>query len=243
MGCDVFLAKFIAVLGGKGGVGRTTHAINLGLSLLNEGEDVILIDGNFDSPALSFHLSKSFHPVTVHDVMRNSNDLHKAIYEHESGLKIIPADFSIHSSNGIDYEALFRNLQELHLFAEYVIIDGSAGLSHNTSQLLRLCDEVFIVTGPDRQSILEAKRIIDLSNKLNKTITGLIINKYKESKYLVKKDAIEHFLGIPALSVIPEDFRFLKSMHYKKPYVYMFPKRNVSKQYKDLAKRLSIKGY
>ena len=237
------MAKFIAVLGGKGGVGRTTHAINLGVSLVNEGEDVILIDGNLDAPSLGFHLGKSFYPVTLHDLIRSGSDINSVIYEHESGLKIIPADFSIYSSRGIDYDKLFTSLQDLHLFADYVIIDGSAGISHNTSQLLRLCDEIFVVTGPDRASVLEAKRILDLSKKLNKTIAGLIINKYKKSKYFIKKDDIENFLGIPALSVIPDDFRFLKAMHNKKPYVYMFPKKKVSKQYKDLAKRLSIKGY
>jgi septum site-determining protein MinD len=236
------MAKFIAVLGGKGGVGRTTHAINLSLSLVNEGEDVILIDGNFDSPALGFHLGSSFYPVTIHDVMRDNNALLNSIHEHESGLKIIPADFSIHSSGNIDYDSLFRNLQDLHLFSDYVIVDGSSGLGHNTVQLMRLCDEIFVVTGPDHASVMEAKRLIDLASKLKKRITGLVINKYKKNKYLIKSDEIQTFLGIPALSIIPEDFRFLRSMHEKKPYVYMFPERKISKQYSDLAKRLSIKG-
>ena len=236
------MAKFIAVLGGKGGVGRTTHAINLGLSLVNVGEEVILVDGNFDSPALGLFLGKQYHAVTLHDVMRDNDALLDAIYEHESGLKIIPADFSVHSSHNIDYDSLFRHLQDLHLHADYVIIDGSPGLGYNSKQLLRLCDEVFIVTGPDSASVMEAKRLLNLAVDLNKTITGLVINKYKKSKYLVHKDEIQNFLGIPALSIIPEDFRFLKSMREKKPYVYMFPKRKVSKQYKDLAKRVSIKN-
>lgn len=236
------MAKFVAVVGGKGGVGRTTHAINLGLSLINEGEEVIVVDGNFDSPALGSYLGSSYHRVTLHDVMRDNDALLSSIFEHESGLKIIPADFSIHSSVGIDYESLFKHLQDLHLFADYVIVDGSAGLGHNTAQLLRLCDEVFIVSGPDKASVMEAKRIVDLAKKLNKLIVGLVINKYKKSKYFIRKNDIENFLGIPALNVIPEDFRFLRAMNEKKPYIYMFPERKISRQYKDLAKRLSIKG-
>ena len=235
------MAKFIAVLGGKGGVGRTTHAINLGLSLVNEGEDVIVIDGNFDSPSLGFHLGEAFYPVTLHDVMHDNKALIKAIHEHESGLKIIPADFSIYSNN-VNHDSLFKHLQDLHLFADYIIVDGSAGLSHNTSQLLRLCDEVFIVTGPDRASLMESKRVLDLAKKMNKIITGLVVNKYKEGKYFVHKEDIQSFLGMPALSVIPEDFRFFRSMHEKKPYVYMFPGKKIAKQYRDLAKRLSIKN-
>lgn len=236
------MAKFIAVLGGKGGVGRTTHAINLGMSLKNEGEDVIVIDCNFDSPALGMHLGPAFHPVTMHDIIKNNDALMNAIHEHESGLKIIPSDFSIHSAQDIDYTTLFKHLQDLHLLADYIIIDGSSGLGHNTKQLLRMCDEVFIVTGPDKNSVMEAKRLIDMVKKHKKIITGLIINKYKKSKYLINKKEIEKFLGLPALSVIPEDFRFMKSMHMNKPYVYMFPKRKISKNYELLAKRLSIKG-
>lgn len=236
------MAKFIAVLGGKGGVGRTTHAINLGLSLVNEGEEVILVDGNLDSPGLGLHLGKSYHPVTIQDVMRDNNALLNSIYEHESGLKLILADFCVHAAHNFDYDSLFKHLQDLHLFADYVIIDGSSGLGHNTNQLLRICDEVFIVTGPDNPSVMEAKRLIERVNKLNKTITGLVINKYKKSKYLIEKEKIESFLGLPALSVIPDDYRFLKAMHRQKPYVYMFPKRKISKDYQKLAKRLSIKG-
>ncbi|MFP4567718.1 MAG: MinD/ParA family protein [Candidatus Woesearchaeota archaeon] len=236
------MAKFIAVLGGRGGAGRTTHSINLGLSLVNEGESVILVDGNLDSPAVGLHLGGAHYPLTLHDVMRDSSKLVGSIYEHESGLKLIPADFSISSHQKIDFDSLFRNLQDLHLFADYVLVDGSAGVGHNTAQLLRLCDQVFIVTSPDMASVMEARRIIDLSKKLNKLIVGLVINKYKKSKYLTKKEDIEAFLGIPALSVIPRDFRFLKAMKEKKPYVYMFPKRKVSKNYAELAKRLSVKG-
>lgn len=236
------MAKFIAVLGGKGGVGRTTHAINLGLSLKNEGEEVIVIDCNFDSPSLATHLGPAFHPVTMHDIIKDNNALTNAIHKHETGLNIIPSDFSVHSTQDIDYTTLFRHLQDLHLLADYIIIDGSAGLGHNTKQLMRICDEVFIVTAPDKQSVMEAKRMIELAKKHKKIITGLIINKYKKNKYLIKKEEIEKFLGLPALSVIPEDKRFLKSIHMNKPYVYMFPKRKITKKYKDLAKRLSIKG-
>lgn len=236
------MAKFVAVIGGKGGIGRTTHSINLGLSLVNEGEEVIIIDGNLDSPGLGLHLGKSYHPVTLQDIMRDNDALTDAIYEHESGLKLILSDFSVHSAHNLDYDSLFKHLQDLHLFADYVIIDGSSGLGHTTNQLLRLCDEVFIVTGPDTASVMEAKRLIDRVKKLNKTITGLVINKYKKSKYLIDKNKIESFLGLPALSVVPEDYRFLKAMHKQKPYVYMFPKRKISKDYKQLAKRLSIKG-
>ncbi len=235
------MAKFIAVLGGKGGVGRTTHAINLGLSLTKEENEVIVIDGNLDSPSLGLHLGDTFHKVTLHDIMRDDNALIHAIQDYESGLKIIPADFSTHASQNIDYETLFRNLQDLHLFADFVIIDGSAGLGQNTTQFLRLCDEVFIVTGQDAASVMEAKRIIELATKHKKTITGLVINKYKKNKHLLPKEEIEGFLGIPALSIIPEDFRFLKAMKEKKPYVYMFPEKKISKDYKKLAKRLSIK--
>ena len=236
------MAKFIAVLGGKGGVGRTTHAINLALSLKNEGQEVILIEGNFDSPSLGLHLGKAFYAVTLEDVARDNEALTQAIIEHETGLKIIPADFSNLINKKIDYTALFTHLQDLHLLADYVIMDGPAGLGENTKQLLRVCDEVFLVTGPDQASMMETKRILEVSKKLNKTITGLVINKYKKSKYLVKKEKIENFIGLPALSVIPEDYRFLKSIHEKKPYIYMFPRKKITKQYKYLAKRLSIKS-
>jgi Mrp family chromosome partitioning ATPase len=74
-GKEKTMARFITVLSGKGGVGKTTSAINLGLALSKLGADVIILDGNLSSPNLSVHLGNTFFPTTIHDVMHGNEPI------------------------------------------------------------------------------------------------------------------------------------------------------------------------
>jgi len=233
------MAKFIALMSGKGGVGKTTSSVNLGLAMRKLGPEVIVVDGNLSSPNLSAHLGKLYFPITIHDVMHNGKAIDNAIYQHFSGLKIIPADVAVDSMRLINFEKLRSHLQDLHLLADYVLIDGAPGLGRESTSLIDLSDEILVITNPDNAALLDAKRLIDFAKRMGKTITGLIVTKYKNRNYKLKIDDIEKFLGMPVLAVIPEDKRFEKSLHEKTPYVHLYPRRKASKAYHELAQRIT----
>lgn len=232
------MVRFITVLSGKGGVGKTTSAINMGLALHKLGADVIVLDGNLSSPNLSIHLGNTYFPTTIHDVMRTGEPIQNAIYRNDSGLKIIPADISVESMKFIDFNKLRSSLQDLHLLADYVIIDGSPGLGRETTHLINLSDSILVVTNPDKTSILDAKRLIEFSRKMGKPILGLVVTKYKEKSHTIHSDNIDRYLQMPVLGKIPEDERFEKSVHLKKPYVELYPYRKAAKAYFDLARKI-----
>jgi septum site-determining protein MinD len=232
------MARFISVLSGKGGVGKTTSAINLGLALHKLGADVIVLDGNLSSPNLSMHLGNTYFPITIHDVMRTDEPIQNAIYRNNSGLKIIPADISVESMRFVDFDKLRSSLQDLHLLADYVIIDGSPGLGRETTQLINLSDSVLVITNPDKTSIMDAKRLIEFSKRLKKPILGLVVTKYKEKNHTVSSDNIDRYLEMPVLGKISHDERFEKSIHLKKPFIEIYPNRRASKEYFDLARKI-----
>jgi len=89
------MAKIYAIISGKGGVGKTTTTINLGISLNLLGEDVIIIDANLTTPNIGIHLGAPIVPTTINRVLNNQAKLEDAIYEHESGTKIMPASLSL----------------------------------------------------------------------------------------------------------------------------------------------------
>lgn len=233
------MAKFITVLSGKGGVGKTTSTINIGLAMSKLGGEVIVLDGNLSSPNLTVHLGSTYFPVTIHDVMVDSHPIQNAVYQHHTGLKIIPADVSVDAMRIINFEKLKAHLQDLHLLAEYVLVDGSPGLGKETTHLIDISDEVIIVTNPDHASLLDAKRMIEFVKKFNKTITGLMVTKYKDKKHKASLEEIEKFLGMPVITVIPEDHRFEKSLHHRLPYIHLYPARKASKAYHKLAKHIT----
>ncbi len=233
------MAKFIAVLSGKGGVGKTTTSINLALAMSKKGGDIVLLDGNLSSPNLSVHLGDIYHPVTIHDVLQNFHDVVKAIHHHEVGIKIIPADLSISAMKTVDFEKLYKVLQDLHLHTDYVLIDGSPGLGRETEGLINLSDEIIIVTNPDLPSVLSAKRVKNFAAKKKKTVIGVLLTKHKSKFYNMSKEEVEKLIGLPVIGVIPEDKRFMHSVHHKKPYIHLYPKRKASKEYEKLASILT----
>lgn len=229
------MAKFIGVMSGKGGVGKTTTSINLALAMHKKGSDVVIVEGNLSSPNLSIHLGGTYFPVTLHDVMQNKHPIKNAMYEHQTGLKIIPADISVDAMQLVNFQELKKHAQDLHLYSDFVIIDGSPGLGRETTHLIELADEIIVVTNPDQASVTDAKRLIEFAKRFNKLIIGVLISKHKRRRYKLSIDEIEELLDTRVIGIVPECKKFEKSLHQKKPYLHLYPRKKASKEYHKIA--------
>ena len=90
------MTRIITIASGKGGVGKTTVVINLGLAMQMLGEDVIIIDSNVSTPNVSLHLGMAKVGWNVQDVLEGKIKLSEATYIHPiTGLKIVPAGISV----------------------------------------------------------------------------------------------------------------------------------------------------
>ena len=88
------MTKIIVITSGKGGVGKTTTAINLGAAMNYFGKDVLVIDGNLTTPNVGIHLGSPEVPINLNHILSGKADVFEGVYEHESGLKIIPSSLS-----------------------------------------------------------------------------------------------------------------------------------------------------
>src|SRR3989338_10734519 len=95
------MAKLITITSGKGGVGKTTTAINLGAALNAFGKEVIILDANLTTPNIGLHLGAPLVPVSLNHVLSGKAKIVDAIYEHESGTKVIPSSLSVRDLKGI----------------------------------------------------------------------------------------------------------------------------------------------
>ena len=98
------MAKAYAIISGKGGVGKTTSAVNLGTCLNHLGEDVIIVDANLTTPNVGIHLGAPIVPITLNHALNNQAKFEDAIYEHETGTKIMPASLSLRETEKINYK-------------------------------------------------------------------------------------------------------------------------------------------
>src|SRR3989338_8055195 len=98
------MTRVITITSGKGGVGKTTSAINIGAALNYLGKDVIVVDANLTTPNIGLHLGAPIVPVSLNHVLSGKAKISDALYEHESGLKIIPSSLSIKELRQLNHD-------------------------------------------------------------------------------------------------------------------------------------------
>jgi len=232
------MAKVYAIVSGKGGVGKTVTTINLGVSLTNLGEDVVIVDGNLLTPNISIHLGSPIVPITLNHVLNNQAKIEKAIYEHESGTKILPASISLKATEEIDFKKLHEIIKKLRKITDYVFIDSAAGLGEEVKSVINSCDEVIVVTNPEISAVTDALKIIKLSEQKNKPIKGLILTRYQNKNYEMSLDNIKDMLEVKILGIIPEDIAVKKSLALRNSVIFTHPKSKAAKSYINTSKRL-----
>ncbi len=232
------MSKIYAIISGKGGTGKTTSAINLGTSLNHLGENVIIIDGNLSTPNIGIHLGAPIVPITLNHVLNGQAKLEEAIYEHESGTKIIPASLSLKEIGKINYKALPDIAKKLKRITDHILIDSAAGLGKEVKSIIQVSDEIIIITNPEIAAITDALKTIKLTQEMNKPIKGIIITRYQGKETEMSLPNIKDMLESPILGIIPEDVAIKKSQAMKNAVIHTHPKSRAAKTYLTTSRRL-----
>ncbi len=238
MGIEVKKGKVYAVISGKGGVGKTTSAINLGSSINELGKEVIIVDANLTTPNIGLHLGSPIVPITLNHVINNKAKVEEAIYEHESGTKILPASLSIDELEKIDHERIPDIAKRLRKIAEYIIMDSSAGLGDEARSALKSADEVIIITNPEISAVTDALKTIKLAEDMNKNVLGVIITRSTGKPWEMDIPTIRDMLEVPILGIVPEDDAVKESQRMKRPVIHSHPKSKSAKAYRKIARRI-----
>ena len=232
------MTKLFVITSGKGGVGKTTTAINLGAAINYFGKDVLVIDGNLSTPNIGIHLNSPEVPINLNHVLLRKAKPFEAVYEHDSGVKIIPSSLSIKELKKIKPERISDFKNDFRKLSEYIIIDSSAGLGKEALSTIEMADELIIVTNPEMPAITDALKTIKLAEQLNKKVLGVIVTRVKKNNIEMTPESVKEMLETPILGMIPEDISVQKSLSLKDAVVHTHPKSKASRAYKEIAARI-----
>lgn len=230
--------KIIVITSGKGGVGKTTTAINLGAAMHYFGEDVLVIDGNLSTPNIGIHLNSPEVPIDLNQVLQNKAEPFEAVYEHESGIKIMPSSISIKELKKVKPEKIKDFKKEFKKLSNYIIVDSAAGLGSEAISVIDIADEIIIVTNPEMPAITDALKTIKLAEEMKKPVLGVIITRVKKNKIEMQPDTVKEMLETPILGMVPEDISIQKSLSLKNIVVYAYPKSTPARAYKEIAAKI-----
>lgn len=232
------MKKIIVITSGKGGVGKTTSAINLGAAMNYFGEDVLVIDANLTTPNVGIHLNSPEVPIDLNQVLLGKADPEEAVYEHESGMKVMPSSISIKELKKIKPDRIKDFKKDFQKLSDIVIIDSSAGLGHETSAVMSIADEIIIVTNPEIAAITDALKTLKVAENMNIPIRGVIVTRVKKDDIEMGPDSVKEMLEADILGMVPESKIVQKSLKLRDPVVHIFPKSNPARAYKEIAAKL-----
>jgi len=228
----------MVITSGKGGVGKTTTAINLAIAMNYFGKDVLVIDGNLSTPNIGIHLNAPEVPINLNHILLGKAEPFEAVYEHESGIKIIPASLSIKESQRTKPEKMKDFKREFKKISEHIIVDCAAGLGNETLCAIDLADELIIVTNPEIPAITDALKAVKMAEQMKKPIRGVIVTRVRKDKIELSPEVVKEMLEIPIIGMIPEDDHVKKSISVKNALVHIYPKSKAARAYKEVAAKI-----
>ena len=232
------MGKIIVIISGKGGVGKTTTAINLGAAINHFNKDALIIDGNLTTPNVGIHLGSPEVPINLNHVLSNKASVSEAIYEHDSGVKIIPSSLSIKELKKIRPEKIKNFRKEFKKMSDYVIVDSSAGLGNEALSALELADDIIIVTNPEIPAITDALKTIKIAEQKRKNVLGIIVTKVRKDDIEMQPETVKEMLEVPVLGMVPNDLDVQRSLNLRDAVVHTHPKSKPARAYKEIAAKI-----
>ncbi len=242
------IRNVLAVASGKGGVGKSTTAVNLALALRDEGANVGVLDADIYGPSIPRMLSLSGKPDSI-DGQRLEPKLAHGIQAMSIGL-MIDEDTPMIWRGPMVTQALQQMLGETNWNdLDYLVIDLPPGTGDIQ---LTLCQKIpvsgaVIVTTPQDIALLDARKALKMFEKVSVPVLGIIENmavhvcsQCGHAEHVFGAGGGERMAaqyGVPLLGSLPLDMRIREDGDGGVPTVEAAPDSDVAERYRDIARR------
>lgn len=236
----------IAVVSGKGGVGKTTISANLSIALAEFGKKVTVLDADIEMANLEYHFGITAH-TSLLDVLKERASLQDAIYTPYEGLDlwVVPAGIELTKLKGINPDTLSDVIEYLtdSSHTDILIVDSPAGLNQNTVVAISACQNTLLVVNPEIPSLSDALKTRVVAEKLGSAILGVVVNRTSRTKEELAPEEIETILEKKVMAVIPEEPRMKACVNYGIPLIKAYPDSPAAHAFKKLAADISGNEY
>ena len=239
--------QVIAVTGGKGGVGKTTIAVNLAASLASRGKQVMLLDGDLGLANVDVFLGLTPR-LTLADVLAGNCTLEEILLDAPQGFKVVPAASGIAQLAELDtltHLGLVRAFGDITSKVDVMVIDTAPGIAGSVLQFSQAAQQVLVVLCDEPASLTDAYALIKiLSRDHGVKQFRVLVNQVRgrglgQALFQRFERVATRFLSVDLdyVGEIPEDAFLRRSIREQRPVVSGYPSAPASVALKTLAQR------
>jgi pilus assembly protein CpaE len=234
----------ISVLGSKGGVGATTTAVNLAVSLqqLAGEKSVALMDMNplLGGVHIFLDIKNSFSWAEgARDIARvDSTYLFNTLYKHPTGIHVLPAPLKPLGLEAATPETMEKLVGHMRSAFDIIVMDGCKSFDDLSLRMLALSSTILVVSELNILSIINAKKLLETFDGLGLSYgkdIKVVMNRYQK-KTMVSPSEAEKTLGREIVSMIPNDYETtMSAINTGKTLSDMALKSDVMENFRELA--------
>lgn len=249
------MGKIIAIVNQKGGVGKTTTAVNLGAYLSYLGKNVLLVDVDPQANATSgLGIDHKNLEHGIYESLLGRKGITEVIKRTvQNGYHVAPATLSLAGAgiemvNLDDREFRLSNiLEEIRHEYDYIIIDGPPSLGLLTVNSLVAADEVLIPIQSEYfaleglSQLLETIGLVQNNLKPRLGVMGAVITMFDRRNKLseaVMEELYKYFPNRIFRSIIPRSVRLAEAPSYGRSILHYDPKSKGGRAYENLAREV-----
>ena len=247
----VKIGQIIELIGSKGGVGTTTVAVNLAVSLaeMKGAHSVALIDRNmlFGEVPLFLEIKPSYHwgEITKNIDRLDSTFLMNVLSKHSSGVYVLPSPASLNGHDPATPEIMEHLLSLMQRMFDFVVIDGGQSLDETSLKILEMSDIVLLVSILSLPCLSNTKKLLKSFHTLGypaRERIKVVINRHLKNPEISLKDS-EAAIDEKIFWTIPNDYRkTLSAINQGKPLSQLASRAPITKSVRELGYALSKSG-
>lgn len=242
-----YQSKTIAVVSGKGGVGKSNFSLNFSISLCQTGHRVLLFDLDIGMGNVEILMGRSAQ-YSIADFLEEDIPLKNIISQGPFGLDYIGGGTGLSHILILDDMQISRFTAELSRLIQnydYIILDMGAGITEESAKFILSVQEIAVITTPEPTSITDAYSVMKHIHRLDDKIPfHLVINRAegeREGQETYKRiaAAADRFLGrdTDLLGIIPDDCSIQRAVKRQIPFIIFQGNSAASRAIRTMAEK------
>ena len=235
------MVEVFAVASGKGGTGKTTSTLALGMALARE-HDVTVIDADTGMANILFHAGLTEAEPTLHEVLAGDAAVEAATYD-RFGMQVVPCGTSLAGFREADPSRLREVVATIAADTDAILLDSPAALGSRTAVLpIVLADRIVVVLQPTVPSLSDGLKVQEYAVTYGTGFAVLLFNWVTDDAAIdeIAEKAQRYFEG-ETLATVPESDAVRAARRASEPLLAHAPESAAADAYRQAADRLDVR--